>query len=291
MEKVSSQSWKFGNILMGYNHTKYQDLLGINKSSSNQELVRLHFGIRGDYSFKYGQLGRNFDLVGGHHNIMYSKGLDLEVCNKSLEIETLGVNFPKEIFLDFTQDGDELLKKFSEKVLNGESVLISEKWGSINSPIQNVIDEILINPYAGSLQNIFLLAKTLELLVLCVDNYKASQAKKFNYLKTSQDKEAIIAARDYINARLSSPPNLTEIAKAVGVNEFKLKYGFKEMFHTTIFSYLTEKRLNLAKQYLLDSDKTLSEIAADLGYSSTQHFHNQFKKKFDKTPKSFRSKM
>ena len=289
MEKISSQSWEFGNILIGHIHTKYEELFGINKSSNNEELVRLHFGIKGDYSFKYGQLDRSFDLVGGHHNIMFSKGLDLEVCNKSLDIETLGVNFPKEIFIDFTRDGDDLLKRFSEKILKGESVLISEKWGSINSPIQNVIDEIIINPYAGSLQNIFLLAKTLELLVLCVDNYKVSQAKKFNYLKTTKDKECIIAARDFINSRLSSPPNLTEIARAAGVNEFKLKYGFKEMFHTTVFTYLTEKRLNLAKQYLLDSELTLSEIADQLGYSSTQHFHNQFKKKFNKTPKSFRA--
>ena len=288
MQDIKTQSWEFGDIHIGLAKIMYDKLNGLSNSSNKEELVRIHFGLKGDYSFRSSKFDRSFDLLGGHHNILYSQGLDLEVRNKSLEIETFGVNFPKNIFLDFTQDSNDLLKRFADKVLNGESVLISDKWGSINAPIQSIIDEIILNPYSGSLQNIFLLAKTLELLVLCVENYRTVLSIQYNNLKTQGDKERIIAARDFINARISNPPTISEIAREVGVNEFKLKNGFKEMFQSTVFGYLKEKRLNLAKQYLLDTEITLAEIANMLGYSSTQHFHSQFKLKFGITPNSIR---
>ena len=85
------------------------------------------------------------------------------------------------------------------------------------------------------------------------------------------------------------PPNLSEIAGTVGLNEYKLKRGFKKIFKTTVFGYLTQQRLHLAHQYLRDTEKTAAEISFDLGYASPQHFNNAFKKKFGITPYSVRN--
>ena len=67
------------------------------------------------------------------------------------------------------------------------------------------------------------------------------------------------------------PPGLTELARAAGINEYKLKKGFKETFGNTVFGYLAETRLELAKNDLLEEEKSISEIAFELGYSSV-HF-------------------
>jgi AraC-like DNA-binding protein len=75
----------------------------------------------------------------------------------------------------------------------------------------------------------------------------------------------------------------------VGLNEYKLKRGFKETFNTTVFGYLADQRLNLAQQYLRDTDKTAAEISAELGYCTPQHFNNAFKRKFGFTPYSVRN--
>ncbi len=112
--------------------------------------------------------------------------------------------------------------------------------------------------------------------------------KKQEFIKTPADKEKIIAVRDLINQRLDDPPNLSEIARSVGLNEYKLKRGFKEIFNTTVFGYLTEQRLLLAQQYLKDTQKTAAEISFELGYSTPQHFNNVFKKRFGLTPDSIR---
>jgi len=246
--------------------------------------VRLHFGMKGNYSFSYKQLNKSFDLIGGHHNIMYSKEFDMEMMNKTLEIETFGIQFPKERFIQYTQQASDSLQRFAEQILNGESVLLSDQWGAIDPSIQQVIHQMIHSKYTGDHQQLFLLSKSIELLVLCAESYRESVPPEDLFLKNTTDKEKIIAVRDLINERVHCPPNLSEIAKAVGLNEYKLKRGFKEVFHTTVFGYLTDQRLHLAHRYLLDTQKTAAEIGYELGYSTPQHFNNAFKKKFGTTP-------
>jgi AraC family transcriptional activator of pyochelin receptor len=258
------------------------------RTSNDTDVVRLHFGLKGDYAFSYKQLNRTFDLVGGHHNIMYSNGFEIEVQPKAAEIETFGIQFPKALFVEFTQNGNEYLQRFCDDVLAGKHVLLSEHWGPIDAATQQVIGQIMNCRFTGHLKKLFLLSKSIELLVLSAEAYNYAADKKDVFIKNKSDKEKIIAVRDLINDRLNDPPGLSEIAQLVGLNEYKLKRGFKETFNATVFEYLTGQRLQLASQYLRDTEKTSAEIAYELGYSTPQHFNNAFKKKFGVTPNSVR---
>jgi len=283
-----SLSWEFDGIRMGHAISRFHTLTSFNASSANTDMVRLHIGLKGNYSFRYQQLDTTFDLIGGHHNILYSKDFDMTVENRTLELETFGVQFPKETFLRFTQNSTDLLKRFAEKIIKDKSVLLTDQWGAVDPPIQQVVDQVLHNRYTGDLQQLFLLSKSIEILVLCAESCQKTSNKKDVFLKSNTDKEKIIAARDLVNERVHCPPSLSEIAAAVGLNEYKLKRGFKETFQTTVFGYLTDQRLLLARRYLLDTEKTAAEIAYELGYSTPQHFNNAFKSHFGHTPDSIR---
>lgn len=275
--------WKIGEIELGYacsDFSKNKEVLAVN----DKNLVRLHFGLRGDYQFTYKEIGKSFDLAGGHHNIMYSKGLELEIQAKTMIVETFGVSFKPEAFLQTLGEELPFLENFIKKIQMGSACILSEEWGRINTPIQRIIDEIIRNNYTGKMQELFLRAKVLELLVLCLEDYQKANALIPVFIKNPKDKEKIIAARDYLNQRIVQPPAISEVARAVGLNEFKLKNGFKELFGCTMFHYLTEQRLHLAKKFLLETNDTAAEIAYQLGYSSPQHFHKQFKKRFACTP-------
>jgi AraC-like DNA-binding protein len=124
----------------------------------------------------------------------------------------------------------------------------------------------------------------MELLVLQAEAYNSFQKRGRDYLKTEYDKERIIYAREYLIQHLDLPPSLTDLARVAGINEYKLKRGFKEMFGNTVFGYLADTRLELAKTDLLERKKSASEIAFELGYSSVQHFSTAFKKKFGASP-------
>lgn len=286
-----SRTWDFDGIRMGHAISRFNGLTSFDAHSPNTDVVRLHIGLKGNYSFHHRQLDTDFHLIGGHHNILYSRDFDMTVDNRTLELETFGIQFPRDTFLKFTHNANDILRRFADHILTGESAILSEQWGAVDPAIHQVIRQILDHPYRGDLQQLFLLSKSIELLVLCAESCSVaatSAQDRTAFIKTPADKERIVAVRDLINQRLDRPPNLSEIARAIGLNEYKLKRGFKEMFRTTVFGYLTEQRLLLARQTLLDTRKTAAEISYELGYSTPQHFNNAFKKRFGETPQSVR---
>lgn len=278
--------WRCDDILLGHSVSTFKEFTSFT-GSSQADVVRLHFGMKGDYAFHYKQLGKTFDLVGGHHNIMYTKEFDITVSNKTLEIETFGIQFPADLFIQYTQHASDTIKRFAEAVLNRQDVILSDNWGAIDSPIQQALQQIIHCQYNDQLKKTFLLSKSIELLVLCADAWELSNEEKF--IKTTADKEKLIAVRDLVNDRVQDPPNLSQIARTVGLNEYKLKRGFREMFNNTVFGYLAEQRLYLAQRYLKDTRKTAAEIAYELGYATPQHFNNAFRRKFGVTPASIRN--
>jgi AraC-like DNA-binding protein len=284
---ITSVKWHCDGIIVGHAVSKFKTLTSFS-ASSDLDVVRLHYGMKGNYSFTHKQLAQTFDLVGSHHNIMYTRGFDMVVYNKTLEVETFGAHFPTSKFIEYTQNASDHVKRFAEAVLKGENILLSEYWAPIDPGIDNVIRQIITCNLTGEIKKVFLLSKIIELLVVSAEAYNNAQNKNEPFIKSKSDKEKLIAVRDLVIERATRPPNLTEIARAVGINEYKLKRGFKEMFNTTVFGYLTEQRLQLAHQYLRDTQKTAAEISTDLGYATPQHFNNAFKKKFGVTPYSLR---
>jgi AraC family transcriptional activator of pyochelin receptor len=283
---TTSINWQCDGILLGHAVSTFKEYTSFS-GSSQADVVRMHFGMKGNYAFTYKQLDQSYDLIGGHHNIMYSKDFDITVYNKTLVLETFGIQFPTPLFIQFTQNASDSLKRFAENILHGKNVMLSDHWGAIDSPIQQVLQQIIHCKYSDDLKKLFLLSKSIELLVLCADSYE--KGKKEMFIKNKADKEKLIAVRDLINERVQDPPNLSQIARMVGLNEYKLKRGFKEIFNNTVFGYLSDQRLHLAHRYLQDTRKTAAEISLELGYSTPQHFSNAFRKKFGVTPASVRN--
>jgi AraC-like DNA-binding protein len=286
-----SRTWEFDGIRMGHALSRFNGLTSFSAHSPHSDVIRLHIGLKGNYSWHYKQLDRDFHLIGGHHNLLYSKDFDMTVANRTPELETFGIQFPRETFLRMTDNASDILRRFADRIVAGESAMMSEEWGAVSPAIQQVVRQILDNPYKGDLQQMFLLSKSIELLVLCAESCSAALSAKRgdDFIRTPADREKLAAVRDLINQRLDSPPNLSEIARTVGLNEYKLKRGFKEMFRMTVFGYLTEQRLLLARQHLLDTRKTAAEISYELGYTTPQHFNNVFKRRFGETPDSLRT--
>ena len=286
INNISSNSWELKNIHISHNVIDYHSF-GKTTAKNDTEYVRLHFGLQGTYDFSFAQLNSSFSLSGHHNNIMYSDGLELEVHNKSKRIETFGINFNTDTFIQIGQNGNEPLKRFTDKVINKKNAILSNEWKTNNFKIQQVINEIIHCSYTDELRDLFLLSKSIELLVLQAEMYNLQQVHQF--IKSEKDKRKLIEAKELLNTRIDNPPTIVELSKLTGINEYKLKKGFKELFGTTIFGYIHHSRMSLAKRLLLGTDKSAKEIAYETGYSSPQHFSNAFKKQFGITPNSVRN--
>nr|WP_231389097.1 MULTISPECIES: AraC family transcriptional regulator [unclassified Aquimarina] len=218
---------------------------------------------------------------------MYSKGIEIEVSNKSKRIETFGVNFNTDFFIHIAQNGNESLKKLADKVILNENAILSNEWRPNNFKIQQVINEILYAQYTNELKDLFLLSKSIELLVLQAELYELNTTNKF--IKSNSDKQKLFEAKEILTLQIDNPPTISQLSKLIGLNEYKLKKGFKELFGTTVFGYIHNNRMNLAKRLLLGTDLSAKEIAYKTGYSSPQHFSKAFKKEFGTTPDSIRN--
>lgn len=278
--------WIFDGILILYSNHHFNDHYHFEKKNS-LDVVSLEFNLRGSYIIYH--VGKVYRTKSPQHNIIYSPGFHNTFQNGELKGETIKVQFTLPVFQRIVTDSNDTLKRFAEQVMAGKPVVISQNSLLIGPDLQQVIYDILHCRYAGGLKKLFLLSKSIEILVLQAEAYDRA-ARSGNYTpKRKDDQERIQYAREYIAAHIDQPPSLSELSRIVGVNEYKLKRSFKETFNTTVFGYLANYRMELAKQALLDDNKTISEIAYELGFSSPQHFSNAFRKKFGIPPKAAKS--
>ena len=88
--------------------------------------------------------------------------------------------------------------------------------------------------------------------------------------------------------RIDSPPSISELAHELSVNATTLKKGFKDIFGEPIYAHHRNLCLSLAATLLLETDKSVFEIASDVGYSNSGNFGSAFKRRYGVSPARYR---
>jgi AraC-like DNA-binding protein len=255
------------------------------KSFDEPDMVELHFSITGGGIMENYLTNKRLDIKANQHNIIYSPDFDgMAEFTMGGPHKFFEVNFERSRFIDLTSESSILLKNFAENIMNNRSVEISSENLPISLAMHSCINDIMNCHFTGGLKLLFLQSKCLELLALQAQAFEEAAKKTESPVLKSYDKERIYYAREYLLANANHPPCLTELAKIAGINEFKLKHGFKEVFKNTVFGYLSDYKLMRAKELLADNSKDIKNISDELGYSSVQHFSNAFSKKFGISP-------
>jgi AraC-like DNA-binding protein len=146
-----------------------------------------------------------------------------------------------------------------------------------------IIREMQYSPYSGHLKGVFLESKAIELFLMQVSQLDQQYPARRSVLRPA-DIESLHAVRDYMMTHYDQPCTIIELARKAGINQMKLKNGFKELFNNTVFGYLSEVRMQEAKKLLLDEKLPVHEVADRIGYKHPQHFTVAFKKKFGILP-------
>jgi AraC-like DNA-binding protein len=151
----------------------------------------------------------------------------------------------------------------------------------------------LFNIKLSSLSNLlYLKGKTYELLSLYFNREESEDSvRNCPFLEDQTNVEKIRLSKKILIERMSHPPGLKELAREIGLNEYQLKVGFKNIYGTTAFGFLTDYKMDHSRK-LLDSGKyKVNEAAYALGYTNPSHFIAAFKKKFGVTPKKYLSSL
>ncbi|MGD1949664.1 MAG: helix-turn-helix transcriptional regulator [Leptolyngbyaceae cyanobacterium] len=150
-------------------------------------------------------------------------------------------------------------------------------------------EQILNCPYQGLTRQLFLESRALELIALQLPlSLTENQTNSSHYALKKDEVDRIHYAKKILLSNLENPPSLLELAQRVGLNDYKLKRVFRQVFGTTAFGCLYQYRMERARLLLQSNYSTVTEVAQAVGYASTTSFSAAFKKKFGMSPRSYK---
>lgn len=112
----------------------------------------------------------------------------------------------------------------------------------------------------------------------------AKTVKQTNFTKP------VITCIDYINSNIHSKITLEDLANVVNLTPKYISFLFHKQTGQTISSFILDTKINRAKNLLIYSNFTFSEISQYLSFHSQSYFISNFKKCVGITPKKYRDK-
>jgi len=181
------------------------------------------------------------------------------------------------------------LRSLLEKRRQGMIAHLSEAPAAVDPIMLHFLHAIINCPHTGERRRTYMQSKVFLLLVVAVEQILSRPARKDTaILLNRHDVEKIYEARQYMRQNVENPPTVKELARKMGMNDFKLKKGYKQVFHTTIFGDFNDYRMEKARRYLLETDQNIADISLSTGYEDTPNFIRAFKAHFGSPPAHFR---
>lgn len=273
-----------------YNEMEFMDDLVILKNKFNKPEFGLSFFLSGKVRIeRHGLTGKSDESVGKYYSNCNCDVKETEWWTKGEKFSRIYIEIePQKFFNSFSQEDLSQIPPFLRQSLVEKKIQPYYDQGNITREMQKLLRQILNCPYQGFMKQIYLESKAVELIALHCQQFQQNQLQDCR-LQTGNlsDIDRIYQAREILLKNLETPPTLMELSKRVGLNDFKLKQGFREQFGTSTFKYLHDYRLEQAKQLLTSGEMRVEDVALKVGFNSRSYFASAFRQKYGVNPKQF----
>jgi AraC-like DNA-binding protein len=200
---------------------------------------------------------------------------------KSPEISEITIQFHKDLFDENFLHRNQLsfVRSMFEKSSRG--ILFSMETAQQLSP--RIIE---LNKKRG-------FSSVLELMSILHDlstskNMRVLSDSTFNANEYTYNSRRIEKTFEYMNRNFNKTVSLGEVSRISSMSEVSFSRFFKLRTGNTFIDSLTEIRLGHASRLLIDTTRSIAEIAYHCGFNNISNFNRIFKKKKGCTPKEFR---
>jgi AraC-like DNA-binding protein len=140
--------------------------------------------------------------------------------------------------------------------------------------------------YAPALQNLFLEARAVEIVVESLSALRmAEREPRRGATELSRhDRIRLNRARELIASQLDRPLSVAAIAREAGASPSGLQRLFQRAEGQSVFEYIRRLRLERAHDALSAGDITVQQASVLAGYNSAANFATAFKRRFSLTP-------
>lgn len=92
----------------------------------------------------------------------------------------------------------------------------------------------------------------------------------------------------YIHRNLNEKIKIEDLCKLVNISSTSLYAIFKTSTGKTVIEYINKLKTDKAKQLLIETDMSITDISYELGFNDSAYFYRVFKKNTLNSPKDFR---
>ena len=107
----------------------------------------------------------------------------------------------------------------------------------------------------------------------------------------SQQTETVRKIHDQLTGHLDRRYTIEELSRQFLINSSTLKQVFKAVYGLPIATYMKEYRIHKAMDMLRRTDKSIAQIAEEVGYETQGKFTNAFKDCTQMTPSKYRKQI
>jgi signal transduction histidine kinase/DNA-binding response OmpR family regulator len=192
------------------------------------------------------------------------------------------------------KDGFEIVKTLKEDLRTSHipTIILTAK-GSMEQRIvgiQSGADEYITKPFV-----LEYLHERIKALIRSREQLKEHYSHDLNIEMNSStpgslDKRFINDFTAMIEKHMAnSELHVNDISRELGMSRVQVYRKVKALLGYSVNDYIVSVRLKKAKHLLLNTDKTISEIATEVGFSSPTYFSTSFKSKFNISPREFKT--
>lgn len=258
-------------------HAECETMISLDKRK-----VHFFFNLDREVQFAFSEHYKRM-LAGGDYFTIYDQQRDLNATISSPSVKMIYLSLaPTFIHEVFIEDNHNLVhfefEGFGVREYSVKTIGFDE---------DQILEVFFKDILPTSLKSVYYKAKVLELLSYMFDVPSQNLYEACPFLKEKDNVEKIKKARNILTERMDEPPTLKELAKEIGMNEYNLKIGFRNVYGVPPFRYLQEHKLTYSKSLLKEGQMQVAEIAYAVGYKSASHYIEAFRKKFGSTPLKF----
>ena len=254
------------------------------KREVSSDFIQFHFCVKGSGSFSFNNGNYRLPIQEDTSLLLYNPERDLPievsvaehswVLSVLLPIKKFHTLFSSEAnYITFLSDENKGRKYYKDAHISPSMAIVLNQLMNYN-----------LHP---SIKKLYFKGKAYELLSLYFNREEDVDIEQCPFLVDEQNVVKIKKAKEIMISRMAEPPTLQALADEIQLPINKLKEGFKQVYGDSVFSFLFDYKMEVARQLLATGSHNVNEVGLKVGYSTASHFIAAFKKKFGTTPKKF----
>ncbi|TNJ47245.1 helix-turn-helix transcriptional regulator [Tamlana fucoidanivorans] len=250
----------------------------------DSDFIQFHFCVKGSSQFVFNEGRYKLNILEENSLLLYNPQRDLPIhleINPHSWMVSILISIKK--FHGFFSHEADYITFLSEDNRDKKYY----KDGVISPSMAIVLNQLINYGLNSSIKPLYFRGKAYELLSLYFNRSEEANIEQCPFLVDETNVIKIRKAKDIIVAQMAEPPSLQELADEIGLSLKKLKEGFKQIYGDSVFSFLFDYKMEVARKLLESGENNVNEVGHKVGYSTSSHFIAAFKKKYGTTPKKY----